>query len=292
MESIKDLLKPPDVNSPPITRRHPRAGCNNGDEVLAKFPLRPMTYRTHVYDAIADDRDYYERVGRDGYAPKPNCPKCGGSGFVHPVSGGQVLWKKLIPCDAPECYVESRLAYQSGTMHMARMGVTDIRQTFAAFEQSWLGSQDMYKAFYNLATDVDAPPLLLVYGNTGSGKTHLCNAIAISLIHKGVQARLWSVPDLCSYLKLGMNDNTLEIRMQSLKTLPILIMDDWKDLTDWSESRLEEIVSSRYEHSLATVVTTNLDFMALPERLRSRFSHKEKSVCVLVQSADYRSRKV
>lgn len=54
--------------------------------------------------------DYADVMKKEsGYAPNPECNKCGGFGKIHPVDmNGKVDYSQVILCDAPGCLQESK----------------------------------------------------------------------------------------------------------------------------------------------------------------------------------------
>ena len=240
--------------------------------------LRPMVYRPpEINDSPEAWQDYHTRLKRDGYTYLPNCPKCCGKGFVHPQIDGKADYQKVIPCDYAGCLVNSKERYMRGDSYLKQIGIMNNQQTFAAFSQE-LGTETSYSAFYYLAYPGDKPdkrliPFLLCYGSPGNGKTHLCNALGIVLNENKIGLRLYAVADLLSDLKIAMADNSLDLKMRFLKTIPALILDDYgvNYGSEWELSKIDEIFTARFRDERITVMTTNLDFDSLPERIKSRF---------------------
>jgi primosomal protein DnaI len=133
-------------------------------------------------------------------------------------------------------------------------------------------------------------PFLLCYGSPGNGKTHLCNALAIVLNENKIGLRLYAVADLLSDLKMAMADNSIELKIRFLKTIPALILDDYgvNYGSEWEFAKIDEIFTARFRDERITVMTTNLDFDSLPERIKSRFKDSELSVAVLNNGLDQR----
>jgi len=146
------------------------------------------------------------------------------------------------------------------------------------------------KAF---AEGTSTKPFLLLYGLVGCGKTHLCNAAAITLNYRGVDCRLFSVTDLLKRLRQSMNDNTIEQLVDEVESYQVLILDDFgaEYQTDWASARLFEIIDSRYRAELPLLLTTNYDLKDLPQRVVSRFCDPALGDPVLISAPDYRRRK-
>ena len=139
--------------------------------------------------------------------------------------------------------------------------------------------------------------MLLCYGGVGNGKTYLCEAASIELYKQGLFIRVYTMSDILFTLKDAMNSevkNYNEI-LQRFCFAERLIVDDIGAGTsgkDFSDTILEEIVTSRYHRGLLTIMTSNKDLGELPERVVSRFKDSAVSYCVLNQASDYRCRKV
>lgn len=227
-----------------------------------------------------------------GYAANPNCAVCRGNGYVHPLlPNGKPNYAEVINCQAEGCLESQKRAYESTEPFMKEKGVSK----FNSFD-TWkpvLGAESVLEAFKDIALNPDVPPLLLVYGTTGNGKTHLCEATVIELLKRGVDCRLWTVADLVAKLKSSIPENTTELLMVKLKTMPALILDDWGQNygSPWEEQKMEEIVVARERADLITIITSNLEPDKLPERITSRFRDKTSARLIHNSALDYRPKK-
>ncbi len=242
-----------------------------------------------------------EQKSMYGYAPNPYCAVCRGDGFVHPLlESGKPDYSRVVGCPAEGCVVSQKRIYQSTELYIKEKGVSK----FNTFD-NWklvLGAETTLNAFKDIAFNEGAPPLLLVYGTTGNGKTHLCEATVIQLLKRGVDCRLWAVADLVSKLKESIPENTTELLMGRLKKLPALILDEWGQNygSDWEVQKLEEIVLAREREGLITIITTNMEPMSkeneigkaqIPERIISRFRDVTQARIILNKALDYRPEK-
>jgi len=288
MERIKNLLPGHRDNSQALTPIPTNTGENN--------KLKPMVYRVpEIDDSPEAWEGYHKKIKRNGYAALPNCPRCKGFGVINPRNeDGKVIYEQLKTCDYAGCLVDSKARYQRGDSYLKTIGIVDSSQDFATFRQE-LGTKEAYAAFYWLAypeqrNDKKLRPFLLCYGNTGNGKTHLCNAAALVLNEKKIGLRVYAVADMIADLKMAMADHLLELKMQFLKTIPALLLDDYgvNFGSEWEISKMDELLSARFRDERITILTTNLDIMSLPERIRSRFSVKDLSVIAFNTGVDQR----
>jgi len=236
-----------------------------------------------------------EQKAQIGYAPNPHCRVCRGAGVVHPLlDSGKPDYAQVISCQAKGCLASQKKAYQSTQPSIKEKGVSKFN-SFDNFKPV-LGAETTLEAFRDIAFNEGAPPLLMVYGTTGNGKTHLCEATVIELVKRGIDCRLWAVADLVSRLKESIPENTTELLISNLKKLPALILDEWGQNygSKWEEQKLEEIFVARERAALITIITSNLEpdnLDKLPERVVSRFRDKSQARLILNAAPDYRPKK-
>lgn len=268
-------------------------------KILGSFPNTKTTgprNKSLEKEKIMVDQDIIknceEQKAEWGYAPNPCCAVCHGFGNVHPLlDSGKPDFARVIPCQAEGCIVDQQRVYQSTESYVQEKGVSKFH-TFDDF-QPVLGAEKTLEAFRDIAFNEEAPPLLLVYGTTGNGKTLLCEATVIELLKRGIECRLWAVSDLVSSLKQSIPKDTTEEIISSLKQLPALILDEWGQNygSMWEEQKLEEIVIARDRAELITIITSNLEPDKLPERVMDRFRDKAQARTILNKALSYRPKK-
>jgi len=212
---------------------------------------------------------------------------------VHPErNDGSVDFSRVIDCPSSDCIEKSYAAYRRGDTHLAAVGISPKKQKFEDFQKR-TGAKEAFKMFKDLATGDASYMMLLCYGGKGNGKTHLCNALALGLLDRGVTTKLYTVSDMVSELRAGINNNTIEPMIKKLKQVEALILDDYKPEygTPWEMSRVEEIIDARYRDALITVLTTNQGLETVPDRITSRFMDPALGVIVLNEGSDYRMRR-
>ncbi|GAI82736.1 unnamed protein product, partial [marine sediment metagenome] len=144
--------------------------------------------------------------------------------------------------------------------------------------------------------------MLLCYGGVGNGKTHFCEATAITLYKRGLFCRVLTMDRMMGALKECMapeQQNSLEELLSNYRYADRLIVDDVAG-TDWEFEQLEKIIRARYRENLFTILTSNLNIEPdplypkipfIPERIVTRFRDREKGRLVLNQGEDYRPKK-
>lgn len=136
---------------------------------------------------------------------------------------------------------------------------------------------------------------VLLWGNPGTGKSHLAAAVCHALLHKGYTVVFQSVPELLGRLRDSYRDGANESErgiMRALMDADLVVLDDLgaEKLTDWTLDTLFRIVDGRYRAKRAMIVTTNLDPQTLTayvsEKIVDRFA--ECLVFVRVHGTSYR----
>ena len=200
----------------------------------------------------------------------------------------------VIPC--PDC--NRATGGEDKASRMLRLsGIPGARKeyNFVSFLPVW-GAEDALAAASNLAFGKTETKWLLLYGGVGNGKTHLAIACGIEMLKRGIVVRFIKAADLLSELRKTM-DNRGEVScdelLQYYKDVGCLILDDVgiEYQTPWSISKLEEIITSRWETKGYLIATTNRSIDDLSDRVSSRFLDADLSVAVRNLAVDYRRRR-
>jgi DNA replication protein DnaC len=102
---------------------------------------------------------------------------------------------------------------------------------------------------------------LILYGNVGSGKTHLAVATGIAACDAGFRTRFWRTANLVNALTEAKNKGELSHFMRQFEKLDLLICDEWGYVPiDSNGSKLLfQVISECYERK-SIIITTNLEF--------------------------------
>jgi DNA replication protein DnaC len=230
----------------------------------------------------------------------PNCPHCGGAGYVRmDLPLGHEKFGKLESCVCRAKNVAegarnrlfvlsnldrlSHLTFEnfsaSGNKKAKFMTPQEAESLHEAFEIS--------EKFAKLQTG-----WLLLEGGYGCGKTHLAAAIANYSVNHGIPTLFITVPDLLDSLRFAYDDpeTTFEQRFEEIRNANLLIMDDFgtQNATGWAQEKLFQIINYRYTNKLPTVITTNLMLDQIEGRIRSRLQDEGFVNHIKIKAPDYR----
>jgi len=113
---------------------------------------------------------------------------------------------------------------------------------------------------------IEAKKNLFLLGPSGVGKSHLGQAIGNEATLRGYDVLYRNTHALFKWLSAGFADETHERRMAQVRSVDLLILDDFgmRDLSEPQQADLYEIISERYERR-STLITSNRDFDEWPQ---------------------------
>lgn len=175
------------------------------------------------------------------------------------------------------------------------------RRTFENFRPV-RGTEEALEAARHFALqDEDMRRALVLVGNTGSGKSHLLEAIGWECLAKGERPRYEYVPELLDLLRGAMSDSEGDsyetIQDRCILRSPLLLDDIGAEKgTEWARERLTRFVDERLRRDGRLAVATNLTQADLARRdagawarLASRVFGEQGGVRVVAMTAgDYR----
>ena len=225
------------------------------------------------------------------------CPICGGVGFLRrDVPVDHLDFGRAIPCvcklrETQDAGLDD-LRKTSGLAHLSQM-------TFSAFRADGIGlppdkRKNLRDAHDTARAFADNPRgWLVLKGGYGSGKTHLAAAIASARLARGEPVLFVVVPDLLDHLRATFAPTsrvTYDDRFESVKTAPLLILDDLgaQVTTQWAQEKLFQLFNYRYNAQLPTVVTMNRELEEIDPRVRSRLADTTFCKIATILAPDFR----
>lgn len=140
----------------------------------------------------------------------------------------------------------------------------------------YLTMQDILRACRRFAQEFDPKesPSLLFYGRTGLGKTHLSLAIAAEVLQGGHEVIYDSVINLLQQVErehFGREKSEVDT-LSLLLSVDLLILDDLGTEFDtpFYVSTVYNIINTRLNRGLPTIINTNLDLMSIRRRYEER----------------------
>jgi len=238
-----------------------RTACEGGDiNPIKERNLTLNERRRGIIRSLGYPEDYTE--------PKYSCRICSDVGFIDGVKMCKCFKERLI------------------TLNIASSGMGNLiaKQSFDNFDLEWYHTdEELYQRMAsNLASakkyaehfSTDRGNLLLL-GPTGTGKTHLSTAIAREIIKNGFSVLYDSVENILvtfenDRFKSGYAPS--EPKGDKYLECDLLIMDDLgtEFNNQFSATSLYNIINTRQNKGLATIISTNLTAKELASRYDGR----------------------
>lgn len=218
------------------------------------------------------------------------CPRCKDAGYyLLDVRVGDPNFGVLIACDCKLAAKEQRAITE-----LHRLSNLDpfADKTFENFDPDVPGVR---RAYVRAKSYAEAPRgWLILFGNYGSGKTHLAAAIANAAFKRHFKVLFAIVPDLLDHLRSTFGPNSeieYDERFETIREVPLLVLDDLgtENTTPWAREKLYQIINHRYNYSLPTVITSNRKPEDIEPRIFSRMC--DRTLCeeiTMIEAGDYR----
>jgi DNA replication protein DnaC len=156
---------------------------------------------------------------------------------------------------------------QSALRLRLRRAMLDPSKTLEAFDFGFNPKLNKAQVF-DLATCqfVERHENVLIYGPTGTGKSHLCQALAHEACRRGYEVLFVSAAKMLTHLGGGRADGTTATRLAKYLRPDVLALDDFglKALRPPAPEDLYDIIHERYEKA-SIVLTSNRDRAEWPE---------------------------
>lgn len=126
---------------------------------------------------------------------------------------------------------------------------------------------EQFSSTYNDDTQMKG---LYLHGSFGVGKSYLLGAIANQLAEKEIPSLIVYVPEFLREMKQSLGDQTLNEKLEVVKTAKVLMLDDIgaEAMSSWTRDEiLGSILQFRMHEQLPTFFTSNFDFNALQHHL-------------------------
>ncbi len=238
-----------------------KTACSGGD--ISKIRERNqalMAERKNIMVAMGLPEDYTE--------VHYSCKECSDTGFIDGVR----------MC---KCFREGLI---KATILSSGIGRLIEKQSFDNFDLEWY--RDDPENYERMKRSVEIAKSycrnfpknkgnLLLIGKTGTGKTHISTAIAREVINLGYDVIYDTVQNIVADFeddKFRRSYNTEELKAEKYLECDLLIIDDLG--TEFSNqvtlSCIYNILNTRHNKGLATIISTNLDSAELARKYEDR----------------------
>ena len=134
----------------------------------------------------------------------------------------------------------------------------------------------------------DPKDWLVLEGGSGSGKTHLAAAIVNAIINRGSPAKYASALDIPDILRNERFEGDEGGMFGSLLDAPTLAIDDLgaQQAADWIDSRIDQLLTHRFNSRLPTVIVLAKPISEMPERISLKLGDPGFSTVVQLTNND------
>lgn len=221
-----------------------------------------------------------------------SCLQCRDQGWLlhyRTLPNGESEYLGVIPCPGCAHWQEEKVQYA-----LKCSGIPEAKKicNFVSFNWEVPGVGESANLAYELSKGTAKFKLLLLYGGTGNGKTHLAYAAVLEAASRGLNGKFEYVPSMFSKIRQAMDakGQSADDIINTIKQCDFLALDDIgvRKETEWQQATLEEIINYRYANELPLIATTNKDPKGLGEAILSRFKDTVLSRMVLNPARDYR----
>ncbi|MBT2467799.1 ATP-binding protein [Streptomyces sp. ISL-66] len=117
---------------------------------------------------------------------------------------------------------------------------------------------------HRAATEPRSAGFLLLTGSFGTGKTHEAYGALRLIADAGPEKYEFiavTAPDMYALLRPGGSERGTEYEVKRLKRIPLLLIDDLgtEKITEFTEEATYRLLNERYNESLPTIITSNLE---------------------------------
>jgi DNA replication protein DnaC len=223
------------------------------------------------------------------------CLVCRDSGFVRQeCQVRESGFGQAVDCQCRTEHPQVRAALIATRLTRSGIAPALARCTLETFTRR-TGTTHALNAVYALCaahrTGADGPRWLVLYGEPGTGKTHLLTAALQQMLPlaEGFGAGLGMFLDAC---KANQFARYHELTQQAIDA-PILLFDEVgaQGDGDWGREKVERILNARYERQAWTLLGITMASENVTQwspRLASRFADRRLAVSATLTCSDYR----
>jgi len=212
------------------------------------------------------------------------CPRCGNLLPDYPTTDAiladrgltrAMAYRGMCNCDAAD---RLKLTVDQARWQDADLPRGPVAKTFETYNVYVDGLKTALAATQALVEGTP-PNIVLLTGDSGTGKTHLLEAVGRAVLAAGKTAKYAFVPDLLEHLRSTYSPRSEEdvwFIMRDHKMVDTLLLDDLGqgNITPWVQEKIMELVDERYRNGRRLLVSTNLTVVQLEERMGERLASR------------------
>lgn len=238
----------------------------------------------------------------------PKCPLCGEPiGKVVKTAVGTIIGPRACKCRREELNkknIESRnLEKQIRLKQVIKNSLISKsfrKNTFKNWNH-YLANERLYKIgkkyVENFNKMKENNQGILVYGNSGNGKTYFSACIANYLLDKLIPVMCIGAIGLTEKIsesKKSFGDSGIFKILNNLDNADLLIIDDLGTEPDnkWTRSMIYQIIEKRNESKIPLIITTNIKLNELKERYDERTYSRLIKMCRFIENTSNDIRKI
>jgi DNA replication protein DnaC len=216
----------------------------------------------------------------------------------------QALEARMAYSEFLEMLVSDEVAYREQKKFATRLRKAHFRSSKTLDQFDFERIPQLNRALvHELATGrfIQEKSPVLIVGPSGTGKSHLAQALGHSAIRQGMDVMFSNCSELTHSMQIAKATGNYKRRLKMLAKITLLIIDDFglKPLRAPEDEDLHDIIAERYENT-TTIVTSNLDFNEWDQAFPSnpllasatldRLRHN--AYCLVLEGQSYRTPKV
>lgn len=201
--------------------------------------------------------------------PKLRALKLSGMVLTLDTRASQATMGNLTPTEFLALLLDDELERREGSRLKRSLAQSGIEQTKTLAQFDFLAVPQLNRSLVlelGNCTFVSRADNILICGPTGTGKSHLANALGFEALKRGHSVLQRPVHRLLAELNATRADGTFTRRFARVCSVDLLILDDFglRPLSSQAAEDMYEIIRERYERK-ATLITSNRAFQEWPE---------------------------